>query len=78
MQCRVTKWGNSLALRLPKSIAVDARLREGSRVDMRIEGGCLVIRPSRPSYELKDLLVGEASKRGGEFDWGQPEVEEEW
>ena len=78
MQSHVTKWGNSLALRLPKSIAADVQLHEGSQVDMRIEGDSLVIRPSRPKYKLKDLLVAETQERSEEFDWGEAQGEEEW
>jgi antitoxin MazE len=78
MQGQVTKWGNSLALRLPKSIAADVRLHEGSQVDMRVEGDSLVVRPSRPKYKLKDLLVHETPTRSEEFDWGKAQGEEEW
>ena len=78
MQGQVTKWGNSLALRLPKSIAADVRLHEGSQVDMRVEGASLVVRPSRPKYKLKDLLVHETPTRSEEFDWGKAQGEEEW
>lgn len=78
MQGHVTKWGNSLALRLPKSIAADVRLREGTQVDMRIEGDSLVIRPSRPKYKLEDLLIGETPGGSEEFEWGQAKGEEAW
>lgn len=78
MQSRVTKWGNSLALRLPRSVAADARLREGSEVEMRVENDCLVIRPSRPKYSLEDLLAGEAPERSEEYAWGQAKGEEAW
>ena len=41
----ISKWGNSLGLRIPRGLAEDARLGEGSSVDMRIEEGRLVIEP---------------------------------
>ena len=41
----ISKWGNSLGLRIPKGLAEDARLGEGSSVDMRMEDGRLVIEP---------------------------------
>lgn len=41
----ISKWGNSLALRIPKGLAEDVRLGEGSSVDMRLEDGRLVIEP---------------------------------
>lgn len=41
----ISKWGNSLGLRIPKGLAEDAHLGEGSSVDVRIEDGRLVIEP---------------------------------
>ena len=78
MQGQVTKWGNSLALRLPKSIAMDVRLHEGTQVDMRIEGDSLVVRAARPKYKLNDLLADETANRSEEFDWGPAQGDEEW
>ena len=78
MRSRITKWGNSLALRLPKSVAADAQLREGSEVELRVDGGALLVRPSRPKYRLKDLLVKDAPNRSEEFDRGQAKGEEAW
>lgn len=78
MQSQVTKWGNSLALRLPKTLAADAGLHEGTQVDLRVERGSLVVRPSRPKYKLGDLLSKEAKVgRSEEFDWGRPQGDEE-
>jgi antitoxin MazE len=57
MVTKIQKWGNSLGLRIPKSLAKDAGVEEGSPVDISIDGGKLVIQPVRPSkYELKDLV----------------------
>ena len=78
MQSHITKWGNSLALRLPKHLASDARLREGTVVDLRVEGDALVVRASRPKYKLSDLLGGHRAQKEGEVDWGKAEGEEVW
>ena len=57
MVTKIQRWGNSLGLRIPKSLAKDAGVEEGSPVDISIEGDRLVIQPVRPSrYELKDLV----------------------
>ena len=37
MQVQVSRWGNSLGLRIPKDIAIRAGLREGTRVDIEID-----------------------------------------
>jgi antitoxin MazE len=79
MRTAVSKWGNSLALRLPKPLAELARLREGTSVEISIDDGALVIKPSRPRYELAKLLAGEDKKRRhDEVDWGPPKGEEIW
>jgi antitoxin component of MazEF toxin-antitoxin module len=39
-----------LGLRLPKSVALEAQVDEGDRVDVSVKNGAIVIRPSRPTY----------------------------
>jgi antitoxin MazE len=71
MQVQVARWGNSLGLRIPKEAAQQAGLREGTRVDVEVEGDRIIIRPARPRYVLTDLLKGmtpEAMRQA--FDWG--------
>jgi antitoxin MazE len=76
---QVAKWGNSLGLRLPKSIAREAQLAEGDRVDVSVDNGAIVIRPSRPRYSLEEL-VGRITPRNRhrESDWGIPQGHEVW
>ena len=52
MTTKVQQWGNSLALRIPKSFAKDVHLSKGASVDLSVDGGRLVIRPSRPTGEF--------------------------
>ena len=57
MITKVQKWGNSLGVRIPKSFAAEAQVEAGSRVDITVEDGELVLRPiRRPMYLLGDLL----------------------
>jgi len=75
MRTEIAKWGNSLALRLPRSLAADAGLAKGTVVDLRIEGDKLIIAPARPRYRLADLLSKiTPDNRHDEVDWGAPEV----
>jgi antitoxin MazE len=76
---QVAKWGNSLGLRLPKSVAREAQLDEGDTVDVSVDNGTIVVRPSRPRYSL-DELVGRitARNRHSERDWGTPVGDEAW
>ena len=57
MQTKIQKWGNSLGLRIPRTFAVEARVGEGSTVDLSVEDGRLLVRPLRaPRYTLPGLL----------------------
>ena len=79
MEIRVQKWGNSLAVRLPKPVAKDARLEEGSVIDVRVVGGKLVAVPVGPKYVLADLL--RSVKNGnlhGEIETGTAVGREVW
>jgi antitoxin MazE len=44
MQTRIQKWGNSLGLRIPRSIAAEAQVQEGATVDLSVDSGRLVVR----------------------------------
>jgi antitoxin MazE len=79
MEVRVQKWGNSLAVRLPKPVAIDAKLEEGSVIDVRVVEGKLVAEPVGPRYALEDLL--RCIKKGnlhGEIETGPPVGREVW
>ena len=57
MASRVTRWGNSLGLRIPKPLADQIGLVEGTAVDLSLEGEQIVIKKlAMPSYSLDDLL----------------------
>jgi len=76
---QIARWGNSLGLRLPKSVAVEAQIDEGDTVDVSVKNGAIVIRPSRPTYSL-DRLVAKITPRNrhAESDWGAPAGDEAW
>lgn len=80
MRVRVQKWGNSLALRIPKPFAADAGVEEGTVVDVSVVEGRLVAAPIRVrKARLRDLLarVTEANLHG-EVDTGAPVGREAW
>jgi antitoxin MazE len=86
IQCRymatmtqIAKWGNSLALRLPKSVALEVRLDEGDTVDVSVKNGAIVISPSRPTYSLEQLVAQITPRNRHEpSDWGAPVGHEVW
>jgi antitoxin MazE len=56
MRARVSKWGNSLAIRLPQAAVKSLRVHEGEQVELSIKGDRLEIRAARPRYRLDDLI----------------------
>lgn len=81
MLLTVRKWGNSLAIRIPKSFAEDAGLADGCDVDLRLEDGKLVISPmpKKPPATLHELLAGITDDNlHSEADYGSPEGREAW
>jgi antitoxin MazE len=57
VQTRIQKWGNSLGLRIPRTLAAEVQVREGADVDLSVENGQLLVRPlRRRKYSLKGLL----------------------
>jgi antitoxin MazE len=59
MLTEVQKWGNSLALRIPKAFAQDAQLGNDSIVEIRLVEGQIIVTPvEAPSWSLDVLLAG--------------------
>lgn len=61
----IQKWGNSLGVRIPKSLSEQTSLREGSEVEIVAAGRTLTIRPKRcrRRYTLDELLAQATSRR---------------
>lgn len=58
MSATIQKWGNSLAVRIPKAFADEIGLVDGARVDLHIVDGRLVLEPvKRPRISLEVLLA---------------------
>ena len=80
MRTRVQKWGNSLAVRIPRPFALEARLDADSPVDLSIVDGQIVVTPvSEPAVTLEDLLRGVTDENlHGEIDTGPAVSRETW
>jgi antitoxin MazE len=74
MRVIVKKWGNSAAVRIPSGIMQAARLRLDEAVDVREQGGQIVIKPIRGSkVDLAQLLAGITPENlHGGVDFGNP------
>ncbi|MBX9770173.1 MAG: AbrB/MazE/SpoVT family DNA-binding domain-containing protein [Candidatus Obscuribacterales bacterium] len=55
MQSRITKWGNSLGLRIPLALAKQLGISDGQAIELSLEKGRLVIERAKP-YSLKELV----------------------
>ena len=80
MQTRIQKWGNSLALRIPKSFALETGLQLDSAVEIVVEDGKLVISPiPAETFKLEDLLQQiTADNLHSEIDAGAATGKESW
>jgi antitoxin MazE len=72
MRTSLSKWGNSLAFRVPKDMAEAAGFAEGSPLEMTLEGGALVIKPTRKKYDLTEMLKEIEGKEWPDFDFDDP------
>jgi antitoxin MazE len=80
MKTQIAKWGNSLAVRIPKAVADAAELRPGDKLDVDAEGsGAVVIRKETRGPSLKELVRGITDEnRHSEIDTGSPVGNEQW
>ncbi len=80
MLTRIQKWGNSLAVRIPKVMADELKLGDGASVQMSMKEQALVIEPVPGSnWSLEALLAGVTDEnRHEEWDSGEPLGRESW
>src|SRR5436853_4582252 len=58
MKVQIQKWGNSLALRIPKSFAAESKVEQGSVVEVSLEQGKIIVAPvAEAEFTLADLLA---------------------
>ncbi len=81
MQVEIKKWGNSLAIRIPKSFANQIEINQGSIIDLFTKDGKLIIKPIKKNkeYSLDVLLEGVSEKNiHKEIGYGEPMGDEIW
>jgi antitoxin MazE len=71
---QVVKWGNSLAVRIPKGVAEKARMKEGDAVVIKAAKGRIEVRRAERIPTLEELVAQiTPDNRYTETDWG-PDV----
>jgi antitoxin MazE len=79
MRARVSRWGNSLAIRIPASFSREIQIEDGDAVDLQVEDGHLRVTPVRRALTLDELVAGITDEnRHDETDWGAPVGSEVW
>jgi len=56
-KAQVVKWGNSLAVRIPKAVAEQARIREGDPIVIEVLKGRVELRPAERIPTLEELVA---------------------
>lgn len=80
MSIRLQKWGNSLAVRIPKAFTDEMNIGENASIQMAMKNGALVITPIRENcWSLNALLSGVTQEnKPGEWETGDRQGAEEW
>ena len=80
MRSTVRKWGNSLAVRIPRSFAEEVGIADDSAVELELEEGKIVLSPVRRSGPTLTELLSRVSKENlhGEVSTGPAAGSESW
>jgi antitoxin MazE len=80
VKARIQKWGNSLALRIPKSFAAHSNIEQGSVVDLSLDNGRMIVEAAKEQEYSLEALLARVTKnnRHSEVDFGAPVGKEVW
>ncbi len=80
MKVQIQKWGNSLALRIPKSFALESKIKQGSSVEVSLESGKIIVFPIAENGISLDEMLAQVTPENlhGEIDTGSSVGKEIW
>jgi antitoxin MazE len=79
VRAQLVKWGNSKAVRIPKTVLEQAGLQEGEELEIRVQEGLITIEPLSRKLTLESLVAGiTPENRYEETDWGKAVGKEVW
>ena len=80
MRIKIQKWGNSLALRIPKAFAFQSRIRQDEYVNLTLDNNKIIVEPvEEKKYSLEKLISGiNKSNLHREIDFGKKVGAERW
>jgi len=80
MHIRVQKWGNSLAVRIPKPLAEDAKVEEGTVLNLAVSKGKVIATPVKKHKQSLQQMLAKVSRKNlhAEVESGAPVGREVW
>jgi len=80
MHIRVQKWGNSLAVRIPKPLAEDAKVEEGTVLNLAVSEGKVIATPVKKHKQSLKQMLAKVSRKNlhAEAESGVPVGRELW
>lgn len=79
LKVQLVRWGNSHAVRLPKSVLEKARVKPGDELEVEVKDGRIALQPAVRELRLRHLVARiTPANLHGEIDWGKAEGREVW
>lgn len=78
MSCKLKKWGNSLGVRIPKSIIEKTNLAENDELIIEQQDGKIVIFPAKKKFLLSEMVDKITSSNLHTEEDFKPEGNEVW
>ncbi len=79
VRAQLVRWGNSQAVRIPKTVLEQAQMQAGDEVRIQVQGGRITLEPLNAKLTLESLVAGiTPENRHRELDWGPPVGNEVW
>lgn len=78
MQTNLSKWGNSLGLRIPSDVVKALNLKSGSEIELTLEGNKIILKPKR-TVDIEEMIsrITPENRHESYFDI-KPVGNEEW
>ena len=81
MTATIKRWGNSAAIRIPRSVLIQANLKEGSDIEFFFsEDGAIILKAVSKRKSIQELFADydDGFYQSEELDWDEPQGNEVW
>jgi antitoxin MazE len=76
MKTKITKWGNSLALRIPARVAEELKLENGCDVELKVDENKFIVKKITKRYTLEELIEGITPENVHHDVWENPDPQD--